>query len=172
MCKSLLAYRVRSPILFTSLLGGGGGVCLSHCQVFSTVAKSDLNIHCHCKKTWTITMNALIRYWNKFLDCTDVELSCSMAGWKKTQVYEQRISTVLLYLFYIRKVLLEGTSNGFFTVWGELTSAPEPVFVDLLRSLGIDSSQAGRYNNPFCRTCPPSYIGWWNRFIGIDSRAP
>jgi hypothetical protein len=46
---------------------------------------------------------------------------------------------------------------------------PEPVFVDLLRSPGIDSSMAGLYDNPICRTCPPGYIGWRNRFLGIDS---
>jgi hypothetical protein len=27
-------------------------------------------------------------------------------------------------------------------------------------------SLAGRYDNPICRTGPPGYIGWWNRFLG------
>jgi hypothetical protein len=46
---------------------------------------------------------------------------------------------------------------------------PEPVFVNLLRSPGIDSQpgMAGRYNNnPICRTGPPGYIAWRNRFLG------
>ncbi len=45
---------------------------------------------------------------------------------------------------------------------------PEPVFVDLLRSPRIDSHRVGpvQYNNPFCRTGPPGYIGWRNRFLG------
>ncbi len=48
----------------------------------------------------------------------------------------------------------------------------EPVFVDLLRSQGIDSSMAALYDNPICRTSPPGYIGWRNRSIGIDFWAP
>jgi hypothetical protein len=28
---------------------------------------------------------------------------------------------------------------------------------------------AGRYDNPNCRTGPSGYIGWRNRFLGIDS---
>ncbi len=51
---------------------------------------------------------------------------------------------------------------------------PEPVSVNLLRSPGI-VFQPGRpvpYDNPVCRTGPPGYIGWRNRFLGIDSWAP
>jgi hypothetical protein len=48
------------------------------------------------------------------------------------------------------------------------TGPPEPVFVDLLKSHGIDSQPAGRYDNPICRTGLPGYIGWQNRFLGID----
>jgi hypothetical protein len=48
----------------------------------------------------------------------------------------------------------------------------EPVFVDLLRSHGIDSQPAGRCDNPLCHTGLPGYIGWQNRFLGIDSCAP
>jgi hypothetical protein len=47
-----------------------------------------------------------------------------------------------------------------------------PVFVDLLRSPGIDSQLAGRYEKPICRTGPPGYIGWRSRTLGIDSWAP
>ncbi len=42
----------------------------------------------------------------------------------------------------------------------------EPVFVDLLRSPGIDPSLVVRYDNPICRTGPPGYIARWNRFLG------
>jgi hypothetical protein len=49
---------------------------------------------------------------------------------------------------------------------------PEPVFVDLLRRPGIDSQPGGPVRNPICRTGPPGYIGWRNRFLGIDSWAP
>ncbi len=52
------------------------------------------------------------------------------------------------------------------------TGPPEPVFVDLLRRPGIDSQLGGPVRNPICRTGPPSYIGWRNRFLGIDSQAP
>jgi hypothetical protein len=48
----------------------------------------------------------------------------------------------------------------------------EPVFVNLLRSPGIDSQFGGRYNNPIRRTGPPCYIGWRNRTLGIDSWSP
>jgi hypothetical protein len=40
----------------------------------------------------------------------------------------------------------------------------EPVFVNLLRSPGIDS-QPGRYDNPIWRTGPSGNIGWRNRFL-------
>ncbi len=53
-----------------------------------------------------------------------------------------------------------------------LFKIPEPVFVDLLRRLGIDSHPGGPVRNPICRTGPPGYIGWRNRFQGIDSWAP
>ena len=46
---------------------------------------------------------------------------------------------------------------------------PEPIFVNLLRSPGIDSQLAGWYDNPMFRTDPPGYIVWWSRFLGIDS---
>ncbi len=52
---------------------------------------------------------------------------------------------------------------------------PEPVFVDLLRGPGIegiDSHPGGPVRNPICRTGPPGYIGWRNRFLGIDAWAP
>jgi hypothetical protein len=46
------------------------------------------------------------------------------------------------------------------------------VFLNLLRSPGIDFQPGGRYDNPFCRTRPACYMGWLNRFLGIDSWAP
>jgi hypothetical protein len=33
-------------------------------------------------------------------------------------------------------------------------------------------SLAGLYDNPIFRTGPPSYIGWRNRILGIDSWSP
>jgi hypothetical protein len=48
----------------------------------------------------------------------------------------------------------------------------EPVFVDLVRRPGIDSQAGGPVQNPICRTGPPGYIGWRNRFLGIDFWAP
>jgi hypothetical protein len=50
--------------------------------------------------------------------------------------------------------------------------ATEPVFVDLLRGPGIDSQPGGPVRNPICRTGPPGYTGWRNRFLGIDAWAP
>jgi hypothetical protein len=54
----------------------------------------------------------------------------------------------------------------------KLLRRPEPVFVDLLRGPGIDSQPGGPVRNPICRTGPPCYIGWRNRFLGIDAWAP
>jgi hypothetical protein len=53
------------------------------------------------------------------------------------------------------------------------TFTTEPVFVDRLRSPGIDSQPGGPvHENPFCRTGPTGYIGWRLRFLGIGSLAP
>jgi hypothetical protein len=48
-------------------------------------------------------------------------------------------------------------------------SHPEPIFVNLLRSPGIDSQSGGPVRNPTCRTGPPGNIGHRIRFLGIDS---
>jgi hypothetical protein len=56
--------------------------------------------------------------------------------------------------------------------YGCRTGPPEPVFVDLLWRPGIDSQPGGPVRNPICRTGPPGYIGWRNRFLGIDFWAP
>ncbi len=40
----------------------------------------------------------------------------------------------------------------------------EPVFVNLLRSPGIDSQPGGPVRQSMFRTCPPGYINWRNRF--------
>jgi len=55
---------------------------------------------------------------------------------------------------------------------GEGKNSPESVFVDLFRRPGIDSQPGGPVRNPICRTGPPGYIGWRNRFLRIDSWAP
>jgi hypothetical protein len=49
--------------------------------------------------------------------------------------------------------------------------SPEPVFVNLLRSPGIDSQPGAPVRNPTCRTSPPGYIGSRIRLLGIDSWA-
>ncbi len=49
---------------------------------------------------------------------------------------------------------------------------PEPEFVNLLRSPGIDSQPGGPLRQPclaLYRTGPPGYLGWRSRFLGIDS---
>ncbi len=49
----------------------------------------------------------------------------------------------------------------------------ESEFFNLLRSPGIDTLawRVGRCDNLFSCTGPRGYIGWWNRFLGIDSWA-
>jgi hypothetical protein len=56
-------------------------------------------------------------------------------------------------------------------IGGHEIAFAEPVFVDLLRRPGIDSQPSGPVRDPICRTGPPGYIGWRNRFLGIDSCA-
>jgi hypothetical protein len=46
---------------------------------------------------------------------------------------------------------------------------PKPVFVDPSRSPEIEAQSSGPVRNPICRTGPPGYIGWRNRFLRIDS---
>ncbi len=49
---------------------------------------------------------------------------------------------------------------------------PEPEFANLLRSPGIDSQAGGPVRQPYLPFGQPGYIGWRNRFLGIDSWAP
>jgi hypothetical protein len=42
----------------------------------------------------------------------------------------------------------------------------------IISGTGIDSQPGGPVRNPICRTGPPRYIGWRNRFLRIDSGAP
>ncbi len=85
--------------------------------------------------------------------------------------WSKSYSTILLYCRTIHKTcaktkqVLHVESILPFDVKAEL------VFVDLLRRPGIDSQPGGPVRNPVCRTGPPCYIGWRNRFFGIDSWA-
>ncbi len=44
----------------------------------------------------------------------------------------------------------------------------EPEFVNILRSPGIDSQPGGPVRQPYLANRRPGYIGWRNRFLGID----
>jgi hypothetical protein len=47
------------------------------------------------------------------------------------------------------------------------------IFVNLLKSLGIDSQPGEPVRQPYLSYPGPlGYIGWRNRFLGIDSWAP
>ncbi len=62
------------------------------------------------------------------------------------------------FSFYLRyPTLLHLPLLRFHCVWGMLGSDPEPEFVKLLRSPGIDSQLAGRYKNPIWRAGPPPH---------------
>jgi hypothetical protein len=52
-----------------------------------------------------------------------------------------------------------------------LLLVPEPEFVNLIRSPGIDSQPGGPVNYPIWCTGPPGYISWRNLFLWIDSWA-
>jgi len=51
-------------------------------------------------------------------------------------------------------------------------SCPEPEFVNLLRSLDIDSQPGGPVQQPYLSYRPAMHIGWRNRILGIDSWSP
>ncbi len=70
-----------------------------------------------------------------------------------------------------KKYLFPHRSLQYFNSFVPIVQQAEPEFVNLLRSSGIDSLPAGRNDNPIWRTRPPGYIGWRNRFLGIDSWA-
>jgi hypothetical protein len=60
--------------------------------------------------------------------------------------------------------------EGFVGVLGDYDlREEEPVFVNLLRSPGIDSQPSWPVRRPYLayRTGPPGYIGWRIRFLGI-----
>jgi hypothetical protein len=71
---------------------------------------------------------------------------------------------------YFRALIFSDKNKGLIVI--EPFISTEPVFVDLLRGPGIDSQPGGPVRNPICRTGPPGYIGWRNRFLGIDAWAP
>ncbi len=73
-------------------------------------------------------------------------------------------------LFFSLCLMLSTFPSSFFIVLR--CRDPEPEFVNLLRSPGINPSLAGQYDNPIGCTGPPGYIGRLNRFLGIDSWAP
>jgi hypothetical protein len=51
-------------------------------------------------------------------------------------------------------------------------SDPNPIFVDLLRSPGIDSQPDGPVRQLGKSSRPARLLGWRNRFLGFDSGAP
>ncbi len=67
--------------------------------------------------------------------------------------------------FFCDSHWLEIWSNHFYPSMG-------PNGVSVAMDSGIDSQPGGPVRNPICRTGPPGYIGWRNRFLGIDSWAP
>jgi hypothetical protein len=62
--------------------------------------------------------------------------------------------------------------NIFCGLGKEFEINPEPVFLNLLRSPETDSQSGGRYKTLFDVPGSSGYIGWRNRFLGIDSWAP
>ncbi len=62
----------------------------------------------------------------------------------------------------------------FLTVGEVEEQGPEPEFVNLLRSPGINSQLGVPVRQPYLtyHTDPSGYIGWRNRFLGIGSWAP
>jgi hypothetical protein len=49
---------------------------------------------------------------------------------------------------------------------------PEPLFVNLSRSPGIDFPHDGPIRQPYLMNQPARLQGWQNRFLGIDYCAP
>ncbi len=54
----------------------------------------------------------------------------------------------------------------------ECSAEPEPVFVNLLRSTGIDSQLGGPVRKPYLSHLPAKLHRLWNRILGIDFWVP
>ncbi len=118
---------------------------------------------------YTRVLRYLYFLWGPFLrDRTSVIL---------LQLYTRLVTLVRANVFVLFCLLFIGM-----TPYWECTSSSlrcflswtEPVFVNLLRSPGIDSKpwRAGTTTLFVLLARPPGYIDWRNRFFGIDSWAP
>ncbi len=109
-------YVCLSKILFTSLVcegDGGGGVPLTLSNFFDSdniTLKQPLSL---LKKfdSDNSTLNSILEQIFKTVLMPNF-LALQQCGKINTKVHENRISTVLLYLFYIRKAFLEGASKS------------------------------------------------------------
>ena len=66
--QKLIKFILKYYSVFSCQWRGEGWLCLYHCRTFSTVTLLDEGNLCHCWKSSTVTMVALIRHWNSFLD--------------------------------------------------------------------------------------------------------
>ncbi len=99
-----------------------------------------------------------------FAVCLPLEYFLFSCGWLTPLSFCQR-------LFAWSKYTIGGekTVN---VVFQFLSKSLSPYLQTFLWAQESIPNLAGRYDNPIRRTGPPGYIGWWNRFLGIDSWAP
>ncbi len=83
-----------------------------------------------------------------------------------TLFFLQILTTYFIFFIFFHQSLLSSHIPYVQTAVGA-----EPVFVNPLRSPGLDFQDGGPARQPYL-SCPTGYIGWRNRFLGIDARAP
>jgi hypothetical protein len=84
--------------------------------------------------------------------------------------YLSKIFTIFGIISQLLKAFFDLSCKILSVLWLPCTQCTELVFVDLLRSPGIDYQLAGRYNNSIYRTGLPGCIGRRNRFFGLLKR--
>jgi hypothetical protein len=96
-------------------------------------------------------------------DFSSLLLNCSLPKQGTHNTFSEKIGrspSLLIPHREMSSILCTKVGGG---VAGSQPVSTEPVIVNLLRSPGFGS----QYDNPFCCTGPPGYIGWRNRFLGI-----
>jgi hypothetical protein len=71
----------------------------------------------------------------------------------------------MLFLISLEKVATKVVYSGIRDYHRMILVRSEPVFVNLLRSSGIDSQPGGPVRQPYLSYRPAIYLGWRNRFL-------
>ncbi len=109
-----------------SVVGEGGGGCATSLANFSDSDNIELKQSLSLSNFFDNDNDCFNSIWEQSFWTVLMPnfLAQQQGGTKNTYIHKNRISALLLYLFYIRKVFLEGTSKSstaFFTVYNLTT---------------------------------------------------